>query len=275
MKYTKIFLIFFCTLLAVACDKPGTEILFDDSKAYLEINEATTATGSTVAKTFNRLIDGKTIRDSIQVNLVGKQRSTPVNVNFEILTTGTAVANVHYRMITTGNSVTIPANASFTYIKFEVLDDNIVPLEKWNLGFNLTGGDVPPHVSLAKFTRTLQTVCPYLRANFIGAYDTEEPSYTPPLYTNVMTADPANVNGIITNNFWDFGGAVKMVLNANGTLTIPTQDVVMGGVVYVVAGKATGSTIDLCTYKIVAPYTIRLKSTNALQDDNVHTYTKK
>lgn len=90
-----------------------------------------------------------------------------------------------------------------------------------------------------------------------------------------MTADPANVNGIITNNFWDFGGAVKMVLNANGTLTIPTQDVVMGGVVYVVAGKATGSTIDLCTYKIVAPYTIRLKSTNALQDDNVHTYTKK
>jgi hypothetical protein len=279
MKYLKILsMLLLSIVIASSCDDPGTKILFDDAKAYLEINEATTAAGGTLAKTYNRLIDGKAIKDSLRVNLVGSQRATAVNVNFAVDTKGTtAIANFHYRLLTSGNTVTIPANSNFAYIKFEVLDDNVVPLEKWNLKINLTGGDVTPHVSLASFTRTIQTLCPYARANFIGTYRTEEPGYAPPapLYDNVATADPANTNGIIINNFWDFGGVVKITLNANGTATLPTQDVVMGGTTYVVAGKTTLGTIDLCTYKIVLPYTVRLKSTNALQDDNTHTYTKK
>ncbi len=278
MKMKAIYKLFmFVGLLAFvsACyDDPGTDILLNNV-AVLEINEATTATGLDLSKSYNRITDGKRIKDSIRVNLVGPQRSTPINVTFAIDPASTAVAGTHYAMITTG-SVTIPANSSFGFIYFEVIDDNILPGEIWKLKFSLTGNDGNATISslYGVFTRSIRTLCAFNRANFVGTYSTNEPGYG--TYDNTSVADPTDANIIIVNNFWDFGGTVKYVFNpATNAVTVPTQDVVMGGTTYVVAAGATAGTYDACTYSFVVPYTVRLKSTNALQDSNTHTYTKK
>lgn len=277
MKMKAIYKLFmFAGLLAFASacfDDPGTDILLDDV-AVVEIQEATTATGLDISKSYNRVTDGNNIKDSIRVNLVGPQRGSATNVTFTVDATSTAVAGTHYNLITSG-TVTIPANASYGFIYFEVIDDNIAPGEIWKLKFNLTGGDgVTISSKYGVFTRSIRTLCAFNRANFVGTYDTNEPGYGN--YDNVSSADVGDPNAIIVNNFWDFGGTVKYVFNpTTNAVTIPTQDVVMGGVTYVVAAGATPGTYDACTYSFVVPYTVRLKSTNALQDTNTHTYTKK
>jgi len=214
MKYFKIISAAFLALLVVACfDEPGTDILFDDSHAYLEINEATTAGGSTIAKAYSRVNNGVGVRDSVRVNLAGAHRSTPVSVTFQIDPAGTAIAGTHYNMITTGTTVTIPPNSSYAYIYFEVLDDNIEPLTNWDLKFELTGGDLPVHPTYSILTRRIQTLCAFARTNFLGVYDTDEPGYHH--YDVTFTEDPDDANTIVNDNFWDSGVSIKYVLNAN------------------------------------------------------------
>ncbi|MBL7871874.1 MAG: hypothetical protein JNM78_09710 [Cyclobacteriaceae bacterium] len=278
MKMKTIYKIFtFVGLLAVvsACfDDPGTDILLNNA-AVIEINEATTAGGLDVSKSYNRVTDGKRIKDSIRVNLVGPQKSQAITVNFTVEPTSTAVAGTHYALITT-NTVSIAANSSFGFIYFEVIDDNILPGEIWKLKIKLTSSDGSTTISskYGEFTRSIRTLCSFNRANFVGTYSTLEPGYG--TYDNVSIADPANANGIIINNFWDFGGVVKYTFNPSSTaVTLPTQDVVMGdGVTYVVAGSSP-ATYNSCTYSFVVPYTVRRKSDNALFDTNTHTFTKK
>lgn len=261
-------------LVSACFDDPGTNILLDNV-AIIEINEATTGSGLDVSKSYNRVTDGKRIKDSIRVNFVGPQRSTPISVTFTVDPASTAVAGTHYALTTT-NSVTIAANKSFGYIYYEVIDDNILPGEIWKLKISLTGNDGNATISskYGVFTRSIRTLCVFSRANFLGTYSTIEPGYG--TYNNTSVADATEPNTIVVNNFWDFGGTVKYLFNpTNNSVTIPTQDVVMGGTTYVVAAGTTAGTFDACTYSFVAPYTVRLKSTNALQDSNTHTYTKK
>jgi len=162
MKMKAIYKIFiFIGLLAFvsACfDDPGTELLLDNV-AVIEINEATTATGLDISKSYKRVMDGINIKDSIRVNLVGPQKSTPINVTFTIDPASTAVAGTHYSLLTTG-SVTIPANKSFGYIYFEVIDDKILPGESWKLKFSLTAADGGATISAkyGVFTRTIRTL---------------------------------------------------------------------------------------------------------------------
>lgn len=277
MKMKSIYKLFmFVGLLAFvsACyDDPGADMLLDNV-AVLEINEATTATVSDISKSYNRVTDGKRIKDSIRVNLVGPQRTTPINVTFSIDPASTAVAGTHYAMITT-NLVTIPANSSSGFIYFEVIDDNILPEEIWTLKFSLTENDANATVSskYGVFTRSIRTLCAFNRANFVGTYNMNERGYGE--YDNVVAADSANVNSIIINNFWDFGGSVKYVLDpASNKVSLPIQDVVMGGVTYVVSAGAQG-TYDACSYSFVVPYKVNRKSDGALFDANSHTFTKK
>jgi hypothetical protein len=279
MKMKTIYKIFtFVALLAVvsACfDDPGTDLLLDNV-AVIEINEATTAGGLDVSKSYDRITDGKRIKDSIRVNLVGPQLSTPITVNFAVDPSSTAVAGTHYALITT-SSVTIPANSSFGFIYFEVIDDNVLPGEIWKLKINLTSSDANTTISskYGVFTRSIRTLCAFKRSNFVGTFSTIEPGYSGSPYDNVAIVDPTDANGIIIDNFWDFGGVVKYSFNASSTaVTLASQDVVMGGTTYVVAGSSP-ATYDACTYTFVVPYTVRLKSTNALQDSNTHTFTKK
>lgn len=277
MKMKSIYkIITFVGLLAFvsACyDDPGADMMLDNV-AVLEINEATTATVLDISKSYNRVTDGKRIKDSIRVNLIGPQKTTPIYVTFSIDPASTAVAGTHYAMITT-NSVTIAANSSYGFIYFEIIDDNILPEEIWTLKFSLTENDANATVSskYGVFTRSIRTLCSFNRANFLGTYTMNERGYG--TYDNVVVADPVNANDIIINNFWDFGGSVKYVLDsASNKVSLLTQDVVMGGVTYVVSAGDQG-TYDGCSYSFVVPYKVNRKSDGAIFDDNTHTFTKK
>lgn len=254
-------------------DDAGTDILLKGT--FIEIQEATTSAGLSVSKSYERLNDGIAKKDSIRINLVGAQRSTPVTVNFAINSASTAVAGVHYTMVTTGTSVTIPANSSFAYIRFNVIADNIEPGEVWNLRFDLTGvdaGNVTISENYKTFTRQIRTLCPFNRANFLGNYSCVEPGYVGSPYVVVSTPGP-DANSITITNFWDFGGVVNYTFNpATNAVTLATQNVVMGGVTYVVSQNGT-ATYDACEYSFVVPY--RVATTGGVTvETNTHTFTK-
>jgi hypothetical protein len=269
LKYT---LLAALLVFTAACyDDPGTEILFTGTE--IEIQEATTSAGKRVNKAYLRNTDGNAVRDSIRINLVGAHRSTPITVNFEIDSEeSTAIEGTHYNMISDA-SVEIPANSSFGYIYFEVLDDNIEQGELWLVKFNITSvsqGEVSPNYGF--FTRGIQVLCPFERSNFVGNYSTLEPGYG--TYTNVATAHPTITNAININNFWDFGGVVRYEFSTNSaspTVTLPTQNVVMGGNTYVVSQDGN-ATYDPCNFSFVVPYRVTLNGVT--QDTNIHTFTK-
>jgi hypothetical protein len=117
--------------------------------------------------------------------------------------------------------------------------------------------------------------CDFIRTDFIGDFDALEPGYG--TYTVTFSEDPGDANAIIADNFWDFGGVVTYVFDPSSNLvTLPTQDVIMGGTTYVIAQGAGASIYDDCanpkTFKV--PYTVTRKSDGELVDDNVHTFTK-
>lgn len=257
-------------------DDPGTDIVLQG--AFVEIQEATTSAGLSVSKSYNRLNDGIAKKDSIRINLVGAQRSTPVTVNFAINTASTAVAGVHYTMVTTGTSVTIPANSSFAYIRFNVIADNINPGEVWNLQFDLTGVDsgITLSENYKTFTRQIRTLCPFNRSNFLGAYNCDEPGYAVYDVTFGTDADP---NTIVSNNFWDVGAVVKYVFNpASNTLVIQTTtftaNIGAGPESFTVSANGT-ATYDACTYSFIVPYRVVRVSNSSTIDTNTHTFTKK
>jgi hypothetical protein len=263
-------------MFAISCyEDPGTDILLEGT--YVEINESTTSAGAEVSRSYARLNDGIAKRDSIRINLVGRQRSTPVVVDYVVDPASTAVPNVHYRMITTTPNVTIAPNSSYAYIYFEVLADNINPGEVWRLKFNLTGvqqSDVKLSANHKTFTRAIRTLCPFNRANFVGTYIVTEPGYSGSPYETRSVAGTA-ANAIRIDNFWDFGGSVTYEFNASSNaVTLPTQDVVMGGTTYVVSQNGS-ATYDACTYGFVVPYRVVRKSDGRVEDTNTHTFVKK
>jgi len=272
----KIFVSLAITLMLgmlVSCfDPPGTDIVLDNV-AIIEINEATTPAGNEVAKTYNRLTDGRRLRDSIQVNLIGRAKNTPITINFTVegVPPTAAQPGFHFAMITQG-TVTIPANSNIGFIYHDVIDDNINPGELWRFRITLTSSDqgtqLDPNRSV--FTRGLRVLCPFARANFTGPFLADEPGYG--TYNVSFAADPADPNAIIITNFWDFGGTVRYVFNTAATaISIPSQSVVMGGVTYTVDSPTAG-TYDACTFRMVVPYRVRQGTTTV--DTNVHTFTK-
>jgi hypothetical protein len=114
----------------------------------------------------------------------------------------------------------------------------------------------------------------YVQKNFLGSYSANEPGYGD--YDVTFTADANDPNSIIVNNFWDFSGIVKYTFDPlTNKVTIPTQDVVMGGTTYVVSAGTTQGTYVACTGTFTAPYVVKTKSGGAVQDVNTHTFTKK
>lgn len=271
--YISILTIGLMAMLTSCFDDPGNEIVLDNV-AIIEINEATTAGGADLSKTYNRLIDGRRLRDSLQVNLIGPARGTPVTVNFTVagVAPNAAQAGFHFNMLTQG-SVTIPANKNVAFIYYEVIDDNIAPNEPvWKFRVTLTGADggATLDANRAVFTRGLRTLCPYLRSNFVGTYSANEPGYG--TYDVVFSVDPSDANGIINSNFWDEGWTIRYQLTAAGAVTIPTQSVVIGANTFTVDSPSAG-TYDPCTFRMVVPYRVRRGATTL--DNNTHTFTKK
>jgi hypothetical protein len=264
-------------LLNACFSDPGTDIKLTNI-AVVEIDQATTSGGADLSKSYQRIPGGPTlIKDSIRVNLVGPQRATEINVSFAIDPTSTAVAGIHYSLISQ-TSIKIPANASFGFIYFNVLPQNINPNEIWKMKVNLTTADVPVNPNFATFTRSIRISCSYLRSSFVGPYRCLEPGYA--TYNVTITDDPTNLNGVVNSNFWDVGASIKYVFNgATGTVSIPLQtfqaDITGGGPeALTVESQATGSSFDACTGKFIVPYIVKRVSSGATIDSNTHTFTK-
>jgi len=274
-NFYKILVLLVIPVLLDSCfSDPGTDIRLTNA-AVIEINEATTAGGADVSKSYPRVPGGPvTLKDSIRVNLVGPQRSSDTNVSFVVDPTSTAVVGTHYNMISTG-SIVIPANKSFGFIYFNVRPQNINAGEIWKLKINLTAADVAISSLFNTFTRSIRITCSYARSSFVGNYSALEPGYG--TYDVTMTADPTDLNTVIVTNFWDEGAAIKYVFSANGTISIPLQNftAASSGSQFSVTTQATGTSYDACTGRFIVPYIVRTVPGGATADTNTHTFTKR
>jgi hypothetical protein len=127
----------------------------------------------------------------------------------------------------------------------------------------------------ASHVLTIEANKPYTQSNFTGTFDADEPGYAH--YDVTVTADATDPNAIIVANFWDGGAALKAkyIFDNAGNVTIPTQDFVSGGVTYTLMANTEAGTYDPCSHTFIVPYIIKRKTTGALVDDNVHTFTQR
>lgn len=100
-------------------------------------------------------------RDSILVQLVGAQRSEPTSVGYIIdATKSTAVENINYRILETKGTVTIPANSSSAYLKFEILEGiptTVAATQNYPLVLTLVGNDqLKPSENYKTFTLNIR-----------------------------------------------------------------------------------------------------------------------
>ncbi|MCG8318397.1 MAG: hypothetical protein MI921_02740 [Cytophagales bacterium] len=102
--------------------------------------------------------DGANIAEQLQINLVGAHQSEPIDINYEIDNTTTAVEGVHYELISP-NPVTIPPGSSFAFIEFEILDENVLPGESWLLTFNLTNSEAEISENYKSVVHTIAVSC--------------------------------------------------------------------------------------------------------------------
>ena len=120
-------------------------------------NTLTTYTGPDLvefAPTVTRIVTTTATpkKDSILVQLVGKQRSTPTNVTFSINSSSTAIAGTDYTIQSISPLVIQPNTSSV----FLYLTENKVISPK-TLVLDLTGGDnVTPSENYRTFTFTLK-----------------------------------------------------------------------------------------------------------------------
>lgn len=96
-------------------------------------------------------------RDSILVQLVGAQRTEPTSIGYVIdAAQSTAVENINYRILETKGTVTIPANSSSAYLKFEILEGipaTVSATQNYPLVFTLVGNDqLKPSANYKTFT---------------------------------------------------------------------------------------------------------------------------
>jgi len=96
--------------------------------------------------------------DTIYVNLVGPQKSTPTEIGFTVGSTSTAVAGTHYNFRPAGSTkVTIPANSSTGYLLVDMIPGSIVGSTTFPLVLTLTGnGEIQPSANYKTFTLTLR-----------------------------------------------------------------------------------------------------------------------
>ncbi len=79
------------------------------------------------------------ITDSVKIQLIGPQRSTPTTITFEIDASSTGVAGVDYvNLSTANNTIVIPANSSIAWLRFQF---NRPATGTKTLKLNLVSGD--------------------------------------------------------------------------------------------------------------------------------------
>lgn len=157
----KLLTIFSIALIAFSCEE------FSDG-IYSGPDQVAFARTSAVGLYLEEAATGDNDLDSLEVQLIGPQRSTETTVTFELdATANQAVEGVHIDFVTTGGSVIIPANASSGYIYFNVLSDNFSITDNINLVLNLTSTDIKVAGNFAQTTKSLAITC---ESNLAGEY---------------------------------------------------------------------------------------------------------
>lgn len=98
---------------------------------------------------------GTVTMDSVEVQLIGRQKDVPNAINYSVAPASTAVEGVHYSLVTP-NQLTLPANTSSVYLKYQVLSGLTTAGTTARLIFNLEGNDViAPAENYKTFTVTI------------------------------------------------------------------------------------------------------------------------
>jgi hypothetical protein len=123
-----------------------------DTDTVVEFSETVTLTPS-AGKTYPLIsvVNGVGERKS-RVNLVGKQRSTDINVKFSVdKDNTTATEGTHFKL-SNGGIVTVPANSSFGDCTIEILKAPAQAGKTVNVVLTLDGdgGDVKPNENYKK-----------------------------------------------------------------------------------------------------------------------------
>jgi hypothetical protein len=117
---------------------------------------ANTITGITAQTLVAKTVNQATVRlDSVEVQLIGVQKSAAIEINYSVDATSTAVAGTHYTLVSP-NSVTLAPNKSSTYIKYNVLTG--IPSGGAPVKFilNLDGTpEIPGSANYKRFTVTI------------------------------------------------------------------------------------------------------------------------
>lgn len=160
----KFLTIFSIALLIFSCEE------FSDG-IYSGPDQVAFARTSAIGLYLEEAATGDNDRDSIEVQLIGPQRTTDTNVSFELDNTDNqAVEGVHINFITTGGALTIPANSSTGYIYFEVLSDNFSITDNINLVLNLMSDGIKVAGNYAQTTKSLAITC---ESDLGGTYTVE------------------------------------------------------------------------------------------------------
>ncbi|GAB2529327.1 hypothetical protein [Rufibacter soli] len=109
-----------------------------DSSRVIAAKQYSTTSGTTTTTTAARTVD------SVLVQLVGPQKSTPTEVKFEVIAGATAIQGTDYTLdaSNTGNKVIIPANSSFGYILLKPIVGGSAAGTTKRVGFKLLDGEV-------------------------------------------------------------------------------------------------------------------------------------
>lgn len=97
--------------------------------------------------------------DSVLVQLVGPQSSSPIVLNYSVRSTSTAVEGTNYNFVpTNARTVTIPANSSSTYIQVAMIPNSLttVGTTKTVIIDLLGNSTVLPNPNYSKFIVTLR-----------------------------------------------------------------------------------------------------------------------
>lgn len=97
--------------------------------------------------------------DSVLVQLVGPQSASPIDVNFRVRTTSTAVEGTHYTFNPAGaRKVTFAPNTSLAYIKLNLIANSLTTVgEQRTVAIDLlSDGQVKPNPNFSKFIVTLR-----------------------------------------------------------------------------------------------------------------------
>ncbi|SIS91337.1 hypothetical protein [Belliella pelovolcani] len=150
----------FISLLCFACFE-APDRTFQGPEEFQFNNQTLGRIASTIpgidqqSLTAKRVRQGVVTQDEVEIQLIGRQKSTDLNVAYTVDPASTAVQGVHYTL-QSPNSVVLGANTSSAFLRYNVLEGIPVGGSPVTLILNLVGTDeIPGSENYKRFTITI------------------------------------------------------------------------------------------------------------------------